>query len=153
METNKLTEPMKKRLHCAALLTNLFFLVADLLETIGTECEEMNAELGLQLRRKEANHYQLAMKHIKHFRSATRGLDNETQNNFGNDAELLGDLVYAAVSRTGTDDKMMHKFLEYIMQYPDRVGLDGVRRGGDAFESIKKEQAQKRVDDYIKNNL
>ena len=143
---------MKKRAHCAALLTNLFFLTADLLETIGTECEEMNEELGLRLRRREAQHYELAMKHIKHFRSATRGLDKDAQGQFGNDAELLADLVYAAVSRTGTDDTIMYGFLEHIMQHPDRVGLDGVRRGGDAFECIKREQAQKRVDEYIKNN-
>ena len=148
-----ITEPQEKREHLAALLTNLLFLVADLMETLGVECEEMNARCGFKMKLKESRHFEFAMKHIKALRSVTRGLDATTQESFGSDAELLADLVYAAVSRTGSDDKLMYEFLEHIMQYPDRVGLDGIRNGGDAFQRIKREQAKRRLDAYIKDNL
>ena len=62
---------------------------------------------------------------------------------------MLADVMYAAVSRTGTDDSIMYEILEYIMQRPDRVGLDGVRKGGEAFERIKKEMAQKRIEEFM----
>ena len=147
--SERILEPMQKRAHLAALLTNLFFLTADMLETIGMECEEINAEIGLRLRKKESNHFELALKHIKALRSATRGLDRDMQEQFGNDAELLADVVYAAVSRTGTDDNRMYEILKHIMQSPDRVGLDGIRKGGEAYQRIKRELAQKRVERFI----
>ena len=59
---------------------------------------------------------------------------------------MLLDLIYAAVTRTGTDDQMMHRFLNYIMSFPDRVGLDGVRKGGEHFEAIKMQQAKERIE-------
>ena len=145
----KMSEPMMKRAHLAALFTNLFFLTADMLETIGMEFEELNAEVGCRLPKREQNHFDLALKHIKALRGMTKKLDGDTQEQFGNDAELLADVMYAAVSRTGTDDSIMYEILEYIMQRPDRVGLDGVRKGGEAFERIKKEMAQKRIEEFM----
>lgn len=149
----QLTEFQAKRQHLAALMLNLFFLVADTLETIGTECEDINAECGYKMHKKESNHYIYAMKHIRALRSATRGLDSASQEAFGNDAEMLGDLLYAAISRTGTDNNKMIEFLRYIMQYPDRVGLDGVHRGGEVLQAIRRAQIEKRLDAYIKDNL
>ena len=151
--SERVLEPMQKRQHLAALLTNLFFLTADMLETIGMECEEMNAEIGMRLKKREQQHFELALKHIKALRGVTRSLDSDTQVQFGNDAELLADLVYAAVSRTGSDDLQMHRFLEYIMSFRDVLGLDGVRKGGEAFAAIKKAQAEERLNAYIKDNL
>ena len=33
---------------------------------------------------------------------------------------------------------MLCRFLEYIMSFPDKLGLDSVRQGSDAFNAIKK---------------
>lgn len=147
--SERILEPMMKRAHLAALFTNLFFLTADMLETIGMEFEELNAEVGYRLPKREQNHFDLAMKHIKALRGMTKKLDSETQEQFGSDAELLADVMYAAVSRTDTDDSKMYEILEYIMQKPDRVGLDGVRKGGELFESIKMKQAKARIEAKI----
>lgn len=136
----------KKREYLARLLTNLTFEVADVLETLFVECQEANAECGYVLRQNEKRHFNAAMHHVKAFRSATRELDSEAQQSFGDDAEILLDLIYAAVTRTGTDDQMMHRFLNYIMSFPDRVGLDGVRKGGEQFEAIKMQQAKERIE-------
>ena len=139
-------EWQKKREYLARLLTNLTFEVADVLETLWIECEERNAECGYQMRQEEKRHFKAAKYHLKAFRGATRALDTEQQESFGNDAEMLLDLIYAAVTRTGTDDQMMHRFLNYIMSFPDRVGLDGVRKGGEHFEAIKMQQAKERIE-------
>lgn len=141
-------EWQKKREYVARLLTNLTFEVADVLETLWVECEERNRECGYQMAFEQKRHYNAAMHHIKAFRGATRGLEAEQQEAFGRDSELLLDLIYAAVTRTGTDDTQMHRFLEYIMSFPDRVGLDGVRKGGEAFEAIKMAMAQGRLKAY-----
>lgn len=139
-------EWQKKREYLARLLTNLTFEVADVLETLWTECEERNRECGYTMRQEQKRHYKAAMFHTRAFRGATRALDEREQESFGRDAEILLDLIYAAVSRTGTDDQLMHKFLTYIMSYPDRVGLDGVRKGGEMFEAVKMALAQGRME-------
>lgn len=139
-------EWQRKREYLARLLTNLTFEVADVLETLWMECEDRNRECGYTMRQESKRHYKAAMYHIRAFRGATRALLDKEQESFGRDAEILLDLIYAAVTRTGTDDQLMHKFLTYIMSYPDRVGLDGVRQGGEMFEAVKKALAQGRMD-------
>lgn len=135
-------EWQRKREYLARLLTNLTFEVADVLETLWMECEDRNRECGYTMRQESKRHYKAAMFHIRAFRRATCALEDKEQESFGRDAEILLDLIYAAVTRTGTDDQLMHKFLTYIMSYPDRVGLDGVRQGGEMFEAVKIALAQ-----------
>lgn len=139
-------EWQRKREYLARLLTNLTFEVADVLETLWMECEDRNRECGYTMRQESKRHYKAAMHHIRAFRRATCALDDREQESFGRDAEILLDLIYAAVTRTGTDDQLMHKFLTYIMSYPDRVGLDGVRQGGEMFEAVKKALTQGRME-------
>lgn len=138
----------QKREYLTRLLTNLTFEVADVLETLFVEMESVNAECGYQLHNEEKRHFKAAMHHVKAFRGATRLMDVESQESFGDDAEMLLDLIYAAVTRTGSDNAVMEKILTDIMQLPDRVGLDGVRQGGAVFEAIKLAQAEKRIKAY-----
>ena len=145
-------EWQKKREYLSRLLTNLTFEVADVLETLFVEMEEMNRECGYKLRQEEKRHFTAAMHHVKAFRGATRALDADSQQSFGDDAEILLDLIYAAVTRTGTDDQIMYRFLNYIMSFPDRVGLDGVRKGGEQFEAIKMQMAKERIERKTKSD-
>lgn len=138
----------QKREYLARLLTNLTFEVADVLETLFVECEDINSQCGYCLRNEEKRHFKAAMHHVKAFRSATKAMDAESQESFGDDAELLLDLIYVAVTRTGSDNAVMEKILKDIMQLPDRVGLDGVRRGGEIFEKEKARQAEERIKNY-----
>ena len=137
---------MRKREYLARLETNLVFVAADMLETLWRECEDINYQCGYRMRQEEARHFKAVKHHLRAFRSATRHLEGKEQESFGRDAELTLDLLYAAVTRTGTDDTIMTGFLEHIMALPDRVGLDGIRRGGAEFERIKMEQAKARIE-------
>lgn len=147
-DMSNMPEWQQKREYLARLLTNLTFEVVDVLETLWVECEDANQACGYAMKDKYTHHFELAKKHIHIIRSATLGMDAGQQESFGNDAELLLDLIYAAVTRTGTEDQMMHRFLEYIMSFPDRVGLDGVRKGGEAYEAIKLALAEGRIKAY-----
>ena len=151
-DLTNLSEPMRKREYLARLETNLVFVAADMLETLWRECEDINYQCGYRMRQEEARHFKAVKHHLRAFRSATRHLEGKEQESFGRDAELTLDLLYAAVTRTGTDDRMMHRFLEYIMSFSDRVGLDGIRKGGEAFEAIKKSMAEGRVNAYLKKH-
>lgn len=141
-----------KREYYASILTNLLFEVADVLETLFVECSDAYKDCTFQFTKEQKNHFKFAHKHIKDLRSFTKKLDPETQVKFGDDAEIIADLIYAAVSRTGTDDDVMRGFLEHIMQQPDKLGLDGIRKGGALFEEIKLKLAKARIEAKLNEN-
>ena len=137
-DLSNMPEEQRKKEYLARLETNLVFIMADVLEQLWTECENINRECGYAMRQDVKRHYN-AMKHnLKLLRGETRHLGIQDQIEYGNDADLTCDILYAAVSRTGTDNMMMLRFLEYMMSFPDKIGLDSVRQGSDAFEAIKK---------------
>ena len=133
-----MSEEEKKKEYLAYLTTNIAFITADVLESMWTECENINRERGYALRQDSKRHYNAMRHNLQLFRGETRYLSLEDQEEFGNDSDLMADLIYAAVSRTGTDNMMLLRFLQYIMSFPDKIGLDSVRKGSDAFEAIKK---------------
>lgn len=139
-------EWQKNREYLARLLTNLIFVMSDVLEQLWKECEECNYAAGYVMKQEEKRSYNGMMKNLRALRGCTRYLPEAEQVSFGDDAELTLDLLYAAVTRTGTDTVMMHRFLEYIMSFPDKIGLDGVRQGGEAFTAIKMSQAKGRME-------
>lgn len=130
--------PQRRKLeYLARLETNMVYVVADVLESLWVECENLNRRCGYRMKNEEVRYYKAFQTNLRKFRGATRHLDTEQQESFGRDADLTLDLLYAAITRTGTDNSKMLWFLGYIMSFPDRVGLDEVRRGSEAFEGIK----------------
>lgn len=132
--------PERKRLEYIAYLNNnLLYLLADVLECQMMECERTNRDAGYQLRHEQKRYLNGAIQNLRKLRGETRHLDIQEQESYGNDAEMVGDLIYAAVTRTGTNNDKMVDFIQYIMSFPDRVGLDDSRRyGGEAFNAILK---------------
>lgn len=149
---NVVPEWVAKREYYASIMTNLLFEVADVLETLFVECQDAYEDCTFTFTKQQKNHMKLAHKHIKVMRSFTRVLPADAQEKFGDDAEIIADLIYATVSRTGTDDNIVRGFLEHIMQQPDKLGLDGIRKGGALFEEIKMRLAKARIDAKLNNN-
>lgn len=131
-------EEIKKRQY-AKLMTNMLFVVADCLESLMVECDEANRDAGFVIIQEAKRNLNKARQGIKSVRTMTRQLPVEDQISFGDDGEITLDLLMAALSRTGTRTDMMVRFIEYIMTFPDRVGLDEFRvHGGETFNGIIK---------------
>lgn len=141
-DISKMSPERHKLEYLARLETNLVYIMADVLESLWVECENLNYRCGYKMRNEEARYYKAFKANLRKFRMVTRTLDEKEQESFGNDADLTLDLLYAAVTRTGTDNARMLWFLGYIMSFPDRVGLDAVRHGSDAFEGMKAQLAR-----------
>lgn len=137
-DLTEMSEEQKKMEYLARLETNLVFVFADIMEQLWIECENINRRCGYQMRNEEKRYYNAVKHNLKAFRGVTKQLSIKDQEEFGNDAEITLDILYAAVTRTGTDNMMLLRFLEYMMSFPDRIGLDEVRDGSDAFKAIKK---------------
>lgn len=137
-QPEQMTESERRLNHLAAIECNLVYIMADVLEALWIECENLNRRCGYEMHQEEKRHCKAAIHHIHMIRGVTRQLDATDQDQFGQDADITLDLLYSAVTRTGTDNIMLCRFLEYIMSFPDKLGLDSVRQGSDAFNAIKK---------------
>lgn len=135
------------------ILTNILFVLADCTERCMVECEEVNKEAGYALRQDCKRYFKAAMFNIKMFRGATREIGEDEQYRIGEDADLMYDFIFAAVSRTGKDNWNLLKFFQYIMSYPDLIGVDEVRKGGESFKAVREQlERLKRFGPEIANN-
>ena len=121
------------------ILTNILFVMADCTERCMVECEEINRQAGYGLRQHMKRYFKAAMFNIRRFRGATREIDEDSQYQIGEDADLMYDFIFAAISRTGKDNFNLLKFFEYVMSYPDLLGLDAVRLGGESFKAVREQ--------------
>lgn len=137
-DITNMSEEQKKMEYLARLETNLVYVFFDVLESLWIECENINRKCGYQMRHEEKRYYNAMMANLRKLRGVTRQIGKEEQEQFGEDADMTLDLLYAAVTRTGKDNFLMCRFLEYMMAWPDKLGLDSVRHGSEAFEGIKK---------------
>jgi hypothetical protein len=124
--------------HLAAVETNLVFIFMDILEQLWIECCNLNRQCGLEFKHEQKRSYNNIKHNLQLFRGTSRQLSQDDQMQYGDDADITLDILYAAVSRTGSDNMMLCRFLEYMMSFPDKLGLDSVRKGSEAFEAIKK---------------
>ena len=61
-DVTKMSEERRNKEYLARLETNLAFVMADVMEQLWTECENINQECGYTMRNEEKRHYN-AMKH------------------------------------------------------------------------------------------
>lgn len=137
-DVTKIPKEQAKREYLARLMTNVLYVFIDCLESMYVETEQVNRKCGYQLRHEEKHSFNKIFAEVKKIRRITRELPESEQVSYGDDADQLLDLVYLAVTRTGTDNQLMHRFIEYVGSFPDRLGLDEAREGGETFKALKK---------------
>ena len=73
-DVSKMSEAQRNKEYLARMETNMVFVMADVMEQLWTECENINQECGYTMRNEEKRHYN-AMKHnLQRFRGVTRML-------------------------------------------------------------------------------
>ena len=95
--------------YLAKVETNLVFIFFDILEQLWIKTENINQRCGYVFKNEEKRYYNAIKHNLQCFRRASRQLDIEDQIQYGNDAEITLDIIYAAVSRTGSDNMILTK--------------------------------------------
>lgn len=105
-------------------LTNTLFVLVDVLETNLMNLEEAFRKQGCGLRQDAKRNFNTALYTLRKLKRDVNKCSLETQNYFGNDADMINAMLMTFIDRTGEDDMMAYNIYEYLKSYPSKLGLD-----------------------------
>lgn len=108
------------------MLTNLLFVLTDIIETNLMDMEQEYAKHGKVFRQDMKRNYNKAIHAIKCIKGEVAKCSQVTQNDYGNDADTLNAVILTLIDRVGDDDMMLFRIYEYIKAMPSKLelGLD-----------------------------
>lgn len=108
-------------------LTNIVYILTDVLETNLMDMEAAYRREGYGLRHDVKRQYNAAIHAIHAIRRLKADINkcsDSEQESFGNDADMVNALLLTLLDRVGDDDLLAFKFFNYIKSFPSKLGLD-----------------------------
>lgn len=105
-------------------LTNIVYILADVLETNLMDMEQEYRRHGYALRHEAKRQYNAAIHAIRRLKADIDKCSAGEQESFGNDADIVNALLLTLIDRVGDDDLLAFKFFNYIKSFPSKLGLD-----------------------------
>ena len=104
-------------------ITNIVFVLADVLEANLINMQEEFKKNGFELRHEVKRNFNAALYNIKKLRKEINHCRIETQENYGNDADMLNAMMLMIIDRCGDDDMFHFKLYNYIKSFPSKLNL------------------------------
>ena len=98
-------------------ITNIVFVLTDVLETNLLEMQQQYKKEGFELRHDSKRNFNTAIAAIKRLKSDVNHCSESTQENFGT-------MLLTLIDRCGDDDNLAYKMYEYIKSFPSKLNLD-----------------------------
>ena len=105
-------------------LTNIVFVLTDVLEINLLEMQQQYKKEGVELRHDSKRNFNTAIAAIKRLKSDVNHCSESTQENFGNDSDMVNAMLLTLIDRCGDDDNLAYKMYEYIKSFPSKLHLD-----------------------------
>ena len=105
-------------------ITNIVFVLADVLESNLISMQDEFKKNGFELRHEAKRSFNTALENIKKLRREVNKCSESTQDNFGNDSDMLNALMLMIIDRCGDDDMFHFKLYNYIKSFPSKLNLD-----------------------------
>jgi hypothetical protein len=105
-------------------ITNIVFVLADVLESNLINMQEEFKKNGFELRHEAKRSFNTALANIKKLRREVDRCSESTQDNFGKDSDMLNALMLMIIDRCGDDDMFHFKLYNYIKSFPSKLNLD-----------------------------
>lgn len=105
-------------------ITNIVFVLADVLESNLINMQEELKKNGFELRHEAKRSFNTALANIKKLRREVDRCSESTQDNFGKDSDMLNALMLMIIDRCGDDDMFHFKLYNYIKSFPSKLNLD-----------------------------
>ena len=105
-------------------ITNIVFVLTDVLETNLLEMQQQYKKEGFELRHDSKRNFNTAIAAIKRLKSDVNHCSESTQENFGNDSDMVNAMLLTLIDRCGDDDNLAYKMYEYIKSFPSKLNLD-----------------------------
>ena len=105
-------------------ITKIVFVLTDVLETNLLEMQQQYKKEGFELRHDSKRNFNTAIAAIKRLKSDVNHCSESTQENFGNDSDMVNAMLLTLIDRCGDDDNLAYKMYEYIKSFPSKLNLD-----------------------------
>lgn len=126
----------------ARIYTNMVYLLADVMETLMMDSIALMKRNGEKLKHESKRDFNAAIANIRKMKNSTiNGCLKETQNDYGNDADHICELLKLIVDRVGRDDRVLWDIYEYVKSKSSNLNMTTL---DDSFcESIELEEKRK----------
>lgn len=121
-------------------LTNIVFVLTDVLETNLLDMQQEFKKQGFELRHDSKRNFNTAIAAIKRLKSDVNHCSSSTQENYGNDSDMVNAMLLTLIDRCGDDDEFAFKVYNYIKSFPSKLNLD--LDLDDAFSHIFKKEGK-----------
>lgn len=105
-------------------ITNIVFVLTDVLETNLLEMQQQYKKEGFELRHDSKRNFNTAIAAIKRLKSDVDHCSSSTQENYGNDADMINAMLLTLIDRCGDDDEFAFKLFNYIKSFPSKLNLE-----------------------------
>lgn len=115
---------MKTSKNQANVLSNLAFVLVDVLESCFIEANEKLRAENSEFKHEARREFNLLLSHCRNLKRYVRNCSEETQEFFGQDADMLYQTLKLIIDRCGDDDVKLFKFFNYIKTFPSQLNLE-----------------------------
>lgn len=105
-------------------LTNIVFVLTDVLETNLLDMQQEFKKQGFELRHDAKRNFNTAIAAIKRLKSDVNHCSDSTQENYGNDSDMVNAMLLTLIDRCGDDDEFAFKLFNYIKSFPSKLNLE-----------------------------
>lgn len=114
---------MKTSKNQANVLSNLSFVLVDVLESCFIEANEKLRAENSEFKHEAKREFNLLLSHCRNLKIYVRNCSEETQEFFGQDADMLYQTLKLIIDRCGDDDVKLFKFFNYIKTFPSQIDM------------------------------
>ncbi len=105
-------------------ITNIVFVLTDVLETNLLEMQQQYKKEGFELRHDSKRNFNAAIAAINRLKRDLDHCSANTQENYGNDADMINAMLLTLIDRCGDDDEFAFKLFNYIKSFPSKLNLE-----------------------------
>ena len=122
-QNGKSKENMKTSKSQANILSNLSFVLVDIIESCFIEANEKLKSENCEFKHEAKREFNLLLSHCRNLKRYVRNCSEETQEFFGKDSDMLYQALKLIIDRCGTDDVKLFKFFTYIKTIPSQIDM------------------------------
>ena len=115
---------MKTSKNQANILSNLAFVMVDVLESCFLEANELLKAQNEEFKHEAKREFNLLLKHCKNLKGYVRSCSEQTQEFYGQDSDMLYQIIKLIIDRSGDDDMKLFKFFNLIKSFPSELDMN-----------------------------
>ena len=115
---------MKTSKNEANILSNLAFVIVDVLESCFIEANEKLKSENSEFKHEAKREFNLLLAHCRNLKRYVQNCSEQTQEYFGQDSDRLYETIKLITDRCGEDDVKHFKFFNYIKTFPSKLDME-----------------------------